>query len=114
MDAPTDSVLLRIFIAETARHGHQPLYEAVVLRARDMHLSGATVFRGAMGFGKSSMVHTTKILQLSDDLPLVIEIVDTEEKINAFMAVLGTMMPAGLATLERVRAVRFGSGAPGA
>jgi PII-like signaling protein len=112
MEAPTDSLNLRIFIGEAARHGHQPLYEAIVLKAREMHLAGATVFRGAMGYGKSSLLHTTKILRLSDDLPLVIEIVDTEEKINAFMPVLGQMMPAGLATLEKVRTLHFVAATP--
>jgi len=104
MDIPTDSVLLRIFLGEDARHKHQPLYEAVVLKAREMHLAGATVIRCVMGYGKSSRLHTSKILRLSVDLPLVIEIVDSEEKINAFMPELDKMMPAGLVTLERVHA----------
>jgi hypothetical protein len=104
MDIPTDSVLLRIFLGEDARHKHQPLYEAVVLKAREMHLAGATVIRCVMGYGKSSRLHTSKILRLSVDLPLVIEIVDSEEKINAFMPELERMMPAGLVTLERVHA----------
>jgi len=104
MDIPTDSVLLRIFLGEDARHKHQPLYEAVVLKAREMHLAGATVIRCVMGYGKSSRLHTSKILRLSVDLPLVIEIVDSEEKINAFMPELDKMMPAGLVTLERVQA----------
>jgi len=111
MEPPVDSLLLRILIGETARHGHQPLYEAIVLKAREMHLGGATVFRGAMGFGKSSLLHTTKILRLSDDLPVAIEIVDSEEKINAFLPVLGQMMQSGVATLEKVRAIHF-QGAP--
>jgi hypothetical protein len=112
METTTDSLHLRIFIGEAARHGHQPLYEAIVLKAREMHLRGATVVRGAMGYGNSSLLHTTKILRLSDDLPLVIEIVDIEEKINAFMPVLEQMMPAGLATLEKVRVIRFGAATP--
>jgi PII-like signaling protein len=107
MNDATDSVLLRIFVNETARHGRQPLYEAVLLKARELHLAGATVLRGAMGFGRSSTVHTAKVLSLSDDLPIVIEIVDSEAKIDAFMPVLGQMMPSGLATLEKVRTVRF-------
>jgi PII-like signaling protein len=107
MDTPADSLRLRIHIGEAARHGHQPLYEAIVLKARELHLAGATVFRGSMGYGKSSLLHTTKILRLSDDLPVVIEIVDSLEKINAFLAVLGPMMPAGMATVEPVRAVHF-------
>jgi PII-like signaling protein len=114
METPTDSLLLRIYIGEGARHGHQPLHEAIVLKAREMHLAGATVLRGAMGFGKSSLLHTTKILRLSDDLPVVIEIVDSEEKVNAFMAVLGQMMPAGMATLDRVRVTHFHRDPPAA
>ena len=78
MHLPRDAVLLRIFIGENDRHGHQPLYEAIVLKAREKHLAGATVLRGPMGFGASSRLHTTKILRLSEDLPLVIEIVDSE------------------------------------
>jgi uncharacterized protein len=109
MPTPTDSILLRIYIGEAARHGHEPLHEAIVLKAREMHLAGATVIRGAMGFGKSSLLHTTKVLRLSDDLPLVIEILDSEEKINAFMRVLEAMMPAGVATLDKVRTVHFGA-----
>jgi PII-like signaling protein len=107
MTTPSDSLLLRIFVSETARHGHQPLYEAIVLKAREAHLAGATVLRGAMGYGKSNLVHAAKILALSDDLPVVIEIVDSEARINAFMADLGSMMPSGMATLEKVRAFHF-------
>ena len=88
MELPRESVLLRIYIGEKDRWDHRPLYEAIVLKARELHLAGATVLRGAMGFGKSSRIHTTKILRLSVDLPLVIEIVDSEEKINAFLPVL--------------------------
>jgi|SRR5580700_6293834 PII-like signaling protein len=112
MPNPTDSLLLRIYIGEAARHGHQPLYEAIVLKAREVHLGGATVIRGAMGYGKSSLLHTTKILRLSDDLPVVIEILDSEEKINAFLPVLEQMMTAGVATLDKVRAIRYGGAAP--
>jgi hypothetical protein len=111
MELPHESVLLRIFIGESDRHGHLPLYEAVVLKARESHLAGATVLRGAMGFGKSSRMHTSKILRLSDDLPLIIEIVDSEEKINAFLPVLDGMISGGLVTLEKVRAIRY-LGAP--
>jgi uncharacterized protein len=112
MEIPPDSQILRIFIGEAARHGHQPLHEAIVLKAREMHLAGATVTRGTMGFGKSSRLHTAKILRLSDDLPLVIEIVDSEEKISAFLPVLDAMMPAGMATLEKVRAICYRGIAP--
>jgi hypothetical protein len=112
MEPSEDSLLLRIFVGETARHGNRPLYEAIVLKAREAHLAGATVFRGAMGYGKSSRLHTTKILALSEDLPVVVEIVDSEEKINAFMAELGAMMPAGMATLEKVRSIHYPVKAP--
>jgi hypothetical protein len=112
MDIPPDSQILRIFIGEAARLGHQPLHEAIVLKAREMHLAGATVTRGMMGFGKSSRLHTAKILRLSDDLPLVIEIVDSAGKIGAFLPVLDTMMPAGLATVEDVRAICYRGVAP--
>lgn len=112
MDIPTESVLLRIYVGEKARYRHQPLHEAIVLKAREVHLAGATVLRGSMGFGKSSRLHTTKILRLSDDLPVVIEIVDSEEKINAFMPVLDEIMPAGLATLAVVRTVLHKGVAP--
>lgn len=111
MEIPTDSVLLRVFVGEAKRYKHQPLYEAIVLRAREMHLAGATVIRCGLGYGKSSRLHTTKILRLSDDLPLVIEIVDSEAKINAFMPELEKMMPAGLVTMEKVRA-HFYRGVP--
>lgn len=110
MDLPRDSVLLRIFIGESDRHGHKPLYEAIVLKARELHLAGATVLRGGMGFGKSSRVHTSKILSLSEDLPLIIELVDREEKINAFLPVLDTMMSGGLVTLEKTQVITYRSG----
>src|SRR5206468_2337964 len=80
-----DAVLLRIFIGESDRFENQPLYEAIVLKAREKHLAGATVLRGPMGFGRSSRLHTAKILRLSEDLPLVIEIVDDDDKIEAFL-----------------------------
>lgn len=100
-------MLLRIFIGESDRWQHKPLYEAVVLKAREMHLAGATVLRGPMGFGKTSRLHTAKILRLSMDLPLVIEIVDTEERINTFLPVLDEMMTGGLVTLEKVRVIDY-------
>jgi len=102
-----DAMLLRIFIGESDRWKHQPLYEAIVLKARELHLAGATVLRGAMGFGKSSVVHTAKILRLSMDLPLLIEIVDSEEKIQSFLPALDQMMRGGLVTLEKVRVIDY-------
>jgi len=107
MQIPHEAVLMRLFIGESDRWHHQPLYEAIVMKAREMHLAGATVLRGPMGFGASSRVHTAKILRLSLDLPLVIEIVDSEEKINAFLPVLEPMMRGGLLTLEKVRVIHY-------
>ncbi len=108
MQLPKDAVLLRVFFGEADKFEGKPLYEAVVLKAREMQMSGATVLRGPMGFGHSSHLHTSKILRLSTDLPLVIEIVDTEEKIDAFLPVLDTMMGSGLVTIEKVKVLRYG------
>src|SRR5438445_13629459 len=107
MHLPHDAMLLRIFIGETDRWKHHPLYEAIVLKAREMHLAGATVLRGPMGFGASSRLHTAKILRLSLDLPLVIEIVDSEEKINGFLPEIEPMMSGGLLTMEKVRVIHY-------
>src|SRR3954451_3275875 len=107
MNLPEDALLLRIFIGESARYEHRPLYEAIVMKAREAGLAGATVLRGPMGFGKSSHLHTAKILRLSMDLPIVIEIVDSEEKVNAFLRVLDEIMGGGLVTLERAKVVRY-------
>src|SRR5512147_1768359 len=107
MQIPREAVLLRIFIGESDRWHHQPLYEAIVLKAREMQLAGATVLRGPMGFGKSSRLHTAKILRLSMDLPLVIEIVDSEEKIQSFLPVLDQMISGGLVTLEKVKVLQY-------
>src|SRR6058998_1787158 len=98
MQVPRNAVLLRIFIGEDDRFSHQPLYEAIVMKAREQHLAGATVLRGPMGFGATSRIHTAKILRLSADLPMVIEIIDTEEKVNAFLPALDQMMDGGLVT----------------
>ncbi len=107
MQIPHEATLLRIFIGESDRWEHKPLYETIVLKARELHLAGATVLRGPMGFGKSSRLHTAKILRLSMDLPLVIEIVDSEEKINAFLPVLDPMIGGGLVTLEKVKVLEY-------
>ncbi|MES0033188.1 MULTISPECIES: DUF190 domain-containing protein [unclassified Mesorhizobium] len=109
MKIPTQAQLLRIFIGENDKAGGRPLYEVIVLRAREMQIAGATVLRGAMGFGHSSRLHTTKILRLSEDLPLVIEIVDDEEKLAAFLPVLETIMTSGLITLEKVQVLQYGT-----
>jgi PII-like signaling protein len=114
MDLPRESVLLRIFVGESDRFEHRPLYEAIVLKAREAHLAGATVLRGPMGFGRSSRLHTAKIVRLSEDLPMVIEIVDREEKVRAFLPELERMVDSCLVTLERVEVVRYGApGNPG-
>jgi uncharacterized protein len=110
MQIPEDALLLRIFIGESDRWKHQPLYEAIVLKARELHLAGATVLRGPMGFGRSSRLHTAKILRLSMDLPLVIEIVDSEENIKSFLPVLDEMIGGGLVTLEKVKVIHYRSG----
>ena len=108
MQIPRDAVLLRIFLGENDRWQGIPLYEALVLKAREMHLGGATVLRGPMGFGHSSRLHTSKILRLSADLPLVVEIVDTEEKIRGFVEAIDPMMGSGLITLEKVQVLQYG------
>jgi len=107
MHLPEDAVLLRIFIGESDRYQRRPLYEAIVLKARELELAGATVLRGPMGFGKSSYLHTAKILRLSMDLPIVIEIVDSDEKVNAFLPMLDEMMGGGLITIERAKVIRY-------
>jgi PII-like signaling protein len=107
MTIPEDAVLLRIFLGESDHSEHKPLYETIVLKARGMHLAGATVFRGAMGFGKSSRLHTAKILRLSMDLPIVIEIVDSEEKVQSFLPILDQMMGGGLVTMEKVQCLHY-------
>jgi uncharacterized protein len=108
MRMPRDAVLLRIFFGEDDKFQHQPLHEAIVLKARELHLAGATVLRGHMGFGHSSHIHTSKILRLSQDLPVVVEIVDSKEKIDAFLPLLDQMMTSGLITIEKVQVLQYG------
>jgi hypothetical protein len=112
MQISEDAVLLRIFIGESERYEHRPLYEAIVLKAREMHLAGATVLRGPMGFGHAAHLHTSKILRLSDDLPLVIEIVDTEDRIRTFVDEVEPMVESGLITLEKATVIRYGRRRP--
>jgi PII-like signaling protein len=107
MNVPEEGYLLRVFIGESDRHGQHPLYEAIVLKAREEGLAGATVTRGVMGFGKHSILHTAKILRLSEDLPLIIEIVDSLEKIEKFLPVLDRIITDGLVTLEKVRVIHY-------
>src|SRR5580700_7010697 len=109
MQIPRDAVLLRIFFGEDDKFQNRPLHEAIVLKAREMHLGGATVLRGHIGFGHSSHIHTTKILRLSQDLPVVVEIVDSKEKIDSFLPVLDSMMSSGLITLERAEVLQYGT-----
>src|SRR5271167_3005790 len=109
MQIQRDAVLLRIFFGEDDKHERMPLYEAIVLKAREMHLAGATVLRGHVGFGHSALIHTTKILRLSQDLPIIVEIVDSQEKIDAFLPVLDAMMGSGLVTIEKVKVLQYGA-----
>ena len=109
MKLPEEGVLLRIFMGEADREpgGDRPLYEAIVRRAREAHLAGATVLRGPLGYGKNSIVHSAKLLELSTDLPIVIEIVDAEEKIRAFLPVVDELVTEGMVTLEAVRILKY-------
>ncbi len=110
MRIPEDGSLLRIFIGESDHWQGKPLYEAIVLKARELHMAGATVLRGPMGFGAHSRMHTTKILRLSEDLPIVIEIVDSREKIEAFLPHIDAMVEEGLVTVEDVRVIKYRAG----
>ncbi len=105
-----DAVLLRILIGESDRWKHQPLHEAIVMKAREMELAGATVLRGLMGFGASARIHTAKILDLSFDQPIVVELVDAEDKVNAFLPALDEMMGGGMVTIEKVKVIRYRQG----
>ncbi len=107
MKIPEDGYLLRVFIGQNDRWRGRPLYEAIVLKARELHLAGATVLRGPMGFGASSRLHTAKVLRLSEDLPMVIEIVDAKEKLDTLMPHIDEMVAEGLVTLERVQVIKY-------
>jgi len=107
MKIPEDGYLLRVFVGESDRYGHHPLYESIVLKAREEGLAGATVLRGLMGFGRNSILHTAKILRLSEDLPMVVEIVDSLEKIERFLPLLDEMIQDGLVTLETVKVIHY-------
>jgi PII-like signaling protein len=109
MQIPRDAVLLRIFFGEGDKFEHRPLHEAIVLKAREMHLAGATVLRGHLGYGHSSRIHTAKILRLSEGLPVIVEIVDAQDKIDAFLPVLKQMMSGGLVTMEKVQVLQYGT-----
>ncbi len=112
MKLPEEGYLLRIFIGEGDKWHGRPLYEAIVLKARELHMAGATVLRGPMGFGASSRLHTAKILRLSEDLPIVIEIVDSQEKIEGLLPQIDAMVQEGLVTLERVRVIKYRGNPP--
>lgn len=112
MTIPEDGYLLRIFVGESDKHDGKPLYEWLVLKAREAGLAGATVLRGIEGFGAHSRLHTAKILRLSEDLPIIVEFVDSLEKVEAFMPVVDHAITEGLATLERVTVRFYRSGAP--
>jgi PII-like signaling protein len=112
MNIPENGKLLRIFIGEADKWHHQPLYEAIVLKARELGLAGATVLRGPMGFGAHSHLHTSKILRLSMDLPIVIEMVDSEENLNKLIPLLDDMVLDGLVTLEDVRVLKYRASSP--
>jgi hypothetical protein len=108
MDMPHDAVLLRIFISVDDRHDLTPLYVAIVQKAREMHMAGATVLRGPLGYGHSARLHKGHLIPLTQDLPVVVEIVDSEEKIDAFLPVLDGMMESGLVTLEKAKVLQYG------
>jgi len=109
MNIPEEGYLLRVFIGESDKFGHKPLYEEIVLQAREAGLAGATVLRGVMGFGKNSILHTAKILRLSEDLPMVVEIVDSLEKVEAFIPTLKEIIKDGLVTIEQVSVIHYKS-----
>jgi PII-like signaling protein len=112
MKLPQQGQLLRIFIGEDDSSGGKPLYEVIVMKARELNLAGATVIKGVMGFGASSRIHTAKILRLSEDLPVVIEIVDTTENIEKLIPFLDKMVKVGLITRENVEVIKYRHGNP--
>ena len=107
MKVPEDSVLLRVFVGEDDRYRGHPLYEQIVKRARELDLAGATVIRGILGFGAHSRIHTTKLLALSEDLPIIVEIVDAKEKIDGLLPFLDEVIQEGLVTLENVKVLKY-------
>jgi PII-like signaling protein len=109
MQIPRDAMLLRVFVGESDRYQGAPLYEALVMKARAMHLAGATVLRGPLGFGRSSRLHSAKVLRLSEDLPMIVEMVDSQAKIEEFLAALNGMGCSGLVTLEKVQVLQYGA-----
>ena len=114
MSIPENAQRLRIYIGESDLHAGRPLYEAIVLKARERHLAGATVLRGPMGFGAHSRLHTAKIMRLSEDLPMVVEIVDGKDRIDELMPHIDQMVQEGLVTLERVQVIKYRANGPSA
>ncbi len=109
VEIPSTACLLRIHLGESDRHHGKPLYEVIVLKARELHLAGATVLRGTMGFGARSRIHTAKVLSISNDLPVVVEIIDRREKIDELLPFLEENVMDGLVTLERVEVIHYHS-----
>ena len=107
MKLPEEGMLLRIFIGENDHYRGRPLYEQIVLKAREMNLAGATVVRGIMGFGADSRLHTSKFLRLSEDLPVIIELVDREDRLLTLIPFLDEVVEEGLITLEKVRVIKY-------
>ena len=107
MFLPEEGLLLRVFVGEDDSADHMALYEAIVMKARELNIAGATVLRGGMGFGASSRIHTSKILRLSEDLPIIIEIVDTEDKINSLLPYLDQVIQGGMVTLEKIKILKY-------
>ncbi len=110
MNLPEEGMLLRIFIGESDKYKSKALYEQIVIKARELNLAGATVIRGIMGFGAHSRIHTAKLLALSEDMPVIVEIVDTEEKLNSLLPFLDEIMKDGMITLEKARVIRYRHG----
>jgi PII-like signaling protein len=110
MRLPEEGMLLRVFIGESDKYHGKPLYEQIVLKARKLHCAGATVIKGIMGFGACSRMHSAKVLRLSEDLPVVVELVDTEEKLNELMPFLDEAVLEGLITRDRVKVVKYRAG----
>ncbi len=107
MKLPEQAMLLRIFIGESDKYKSKPLYEQIVLKARELNLAGATVLKGVLGFGADSRMHSAKLLELSEDLPIVIEIVDTEENINKLLPFIDETVVEGLVTLEKMKVIKY-------
>jgi len=110
MKLPDEGELLRVFIGETDKYKGKPLYEAIVMKARELNLAGATVFRGIMGYGATTRIHSIKLLRLSEDMPVMIEIVDTKDNINKLLPFLDETVKEGLITMEKVRIIKYRHG----